>query len=308
MATVRPHTVDPGAAIRRFARTLLWAALAASCDALVADAYRGEPLATFSGSVGRADDGRQIERDDLRAAVFWSPTGTADGDLEALIEEPASSTPVELPGRFTVSLYAPPNASVQQAAADGGDGFWAIGRILLYADRDRDETRDADEPLLGSVSALGILYASAPLPAAAAPTGRTLPAGFAAALLPLPCGRGLPAATADGSCGVPLGARCTGDDDCGEGRCLQAEGFEWPDGACAIPEPPSGNCRPAGAALVTLLVDGATADFWVRACETTADCARNDHYTCDPAGACVPLSPLRLLLSASPAPLPFCAL
>ncbi len=272
---------------------LLWFLALIGCgDAIVDEAYRGVPLASYVGAVQEEQPGL-IRRGDLRLAVFWSPGGEATEDLESLVEQPSTGQQTGTPSDFELHLYDAPPAS----------RGYALGRVLVYADLDGDERRGADEPFLGADRARALLYA--PTATSEAPTRGLLTAGFHMVELPLPCDRGPTAGDAD--CGFEPGAACEADADCGPGLCLREHGAPWPGGACAQPEPPTDGCRPAGAAFLPAPPDARVRGYWVKACEADAECARDEGYHCDAAaGACVPDNPVVVKLSSEPSAARFC--
>lgn len=311
MAPLRPLSVhrparptEPPTALRPLPGALVGAGLLlAACGEPMVDAgYRGAPLATFEGGFAGGDDRELAHRSDLRLALFWSPTGVASDDPEALVEAASSSRPLELPGDVVLRLWDAPKATERA----GPDAAWALGRVLAYLDYDGDARRDADEPIVGGVGDLAIVWAASPLEPGVAPTRAALPAGFSLVALPLSCD-GLPLAAHEGNCGVPLGAPCGGDDACGrDGVCLTDERFEWPDGACAIAEP-TPSCRPLAAGFLPDPDGDPGAGYWVRGCADTCD-QHGGKYACDVAsGGCLPALKLKLTLGDALAWTPLCA-
>lgn len=313
MAAVTPRAA--GRAALRAGLAALLACWAVACGEPLATAdYEGEPLATLVGGVFETEPGL-IHRDDLRAAVFWSPDGVSTDDLEALVEQPSTAQPVGLPNDYVLHLYDEPDSALLVATGDApADGVWAIGRILVYPDEDGDGRRGTDEPFLGGVRHSAVVFAARDLGAEESPTGRALPAGFHLLVLPLACGRPVSAPVGDGRCDVPLGAPCSADTDCSPGLCLLHQpflAFPWPGGACAQPDPAPPGCDPAGAGLIAALPGGPSRAFWVQGCRSDADCERPGSelpYLCDVgAGACVPAAPLRIELGVTVGVSPFCA-
>lgn len=276
-------------------------ALAACGDPIVDDGFRGEPLATFTGEVVYRYD-RLLERPaNLRAAVFWSALGVDGGATDELVEDPATSQPIDaVPGAYTLHLFDAP-------AAMAPGGAYAIGHVLLYADLDGDGARGADEPFAGGLAVHAILYAPAALTRHASPTRLPLAAGFHRVAVPMPCAA--PPTNSDpDDCGVDLGAACGPAIPCAAGVCVDDEvAPSWPGGACAVPAAGVDGCVPATGALIPGR-GPADAGYWVAGCSTDADCADGRQQTCDQgARACLPsrLMSLMLDLGADP-PRGFC--
>ena len=127
-------------------------ALSACGDPLVDGRYRGEPLFTLSGTV-IADEGVAYEDwadGDVRISIEWSEwkgTEARGGyDVEQL------ETLTSFPAQFEVNIYQPPDLDAL---------FWApwlpgyevaVGRPLLYLDRNQDGRWDvgSDEVIGGA--------------------------------------------------------------------------------------------------------------------------------------------------------------
>lgn len=287
-------------------RTLLIGLLAlpsVSCgDASVADDFRGEPIATFSGEVDHAFPRAPIEPEGMRAAVFWELDGI-DGDGTRVVEDLTTGRAIgPAPSDFVLNFFDLPPAEALI------DGAWAIGRMRLYADEDGDGRRGADEPFVGGETSHAFVFAPAELSGPVSPVGRPLPGGVHRLRLPQICGPQIAGDDA-GDCGVDLGAPCTLDLPCAGGRCVnELPGAGWPGGACVLFESAADACRPASGAQVAA-PDGRQT-FWAQACRLPDDCRRG--YVCDPGlRACVPVAPLTLaidnpLAEPRPAP-PYCA-
>src|SRR6185436_11782560 len=161
----------------------------------------------------------------------------------------------------------------------GADLGYAVARIAVYRDGNSNLRRDPGEPLVGIDAPAAYLYAPAPLPAGRAPTNGALPAGFSAVLLPQSCGDPPPGPTTPGDCGVPLGARCRGDADCGpDGSCLDQTNLAWPVGYCVVLEPPRAGCRPGDGVFYhrPMFAPRLSSDWaaWLKACRSDDDCTR----------------------------------
>jgi len=298
---------------------VLAALLIASCgDPLVDETYRGEPLITLHGAVMEVGQPGLIHRDDLRAALFWSPGGLAVEDVDELVEQPLANAGLGMPPSLQLPVFDPPSAehlAVVQGDGDAPSGegvLLGLGLLLAYPDENGNGMRDPEEQVLGGVRSHGVLYAPAAVPAEQSPTAAALPAGFAVVQLPLPCGAG-PAAgeqANDATCDVALGEACATDAQCGEdGVCLLEVPMPWPEGACAVADPAPTGCPPAGAVFMPFPAAprGAPRAYWIRPCDHDDDCPRGAPYGCDlGAGACLPEVPLRLGMDPAFEPRTFC--
>jgi hypothetical protein len=271
------------AAVRRLALLLAGAAVACG-DPLADDRYRGDPLMHLQG-----DAAPRAEEDDfinLRLALFWMARGPYDGDVARMVEDPGAVQELPRPGPFVINVFDPPPAA---ALAPAGYG---IARLLVYRDRDHSGRREAGEPFLGAVGPEALLYAPHALDQAGSPTRRGLPGGFHQVMLPLLCDEPAPPPADATDCGVPLGAACDGDADCGRGGiCVKRLPAPVVNGACMLP---AGGCRPAGGAYFPTRWLGNFPGVYLKACRVDADCLRPSDmgkalYRCDVgAGGCVP--------------------
>jgi hypothetical protein len=265
---------------------LLLAGAAVACgDPLADHRYRGDPLMRLQG-----DAAPRPEEDDfinLRVALFWMAGGPYDGDVEQMVEDPGAARELPRPGPWAINVFDPPPAA---ALVDGGG--YGIARLLVYRDRDHSGRRETGEPFLGAAAPEALLYAPRALGGARSPTRRDLPAGFHQAMLPLLCGEAAPPPGDAIDCGVPLGAACDGDGDCGTGGvCVKRLPAPVVNGACVLP---AGGCRPAGGAYFPTRWVGSFPGVYLKACRADADCLRpsdlgKELYRCDvAAGGCVP--------------------
>jgi hypothetical protein len=266
---------------------LLLAAVAACGDPLADDRYRGEPLAHLQGDVAP-----RPEQDDfinLRLALFWMADGPYAGDVERFVEDAAASTDLPAPGPFVLNVFDPPDSA--RLVREAGYG---VARLLVYRDRNHDGRRDPGEPFLGSVGPEALLFAGRALPAESSPSRRALPAGFHQVMLPLLCNERPPAAMDPGDCGVPLGAACETDGDCGHGVCVKRLPAPVVNGACVLPAGAASGCRPAQAAYLPTRWLRGFEGVYLKACHQDGECLRasdlgKDLYRCDVAlGGCVP--------------------
>lgn len=280
--------------------------LCACGDPLVDGTYRGEPRFRLRGDVQTHSGAQPEELHALRAALFWSPEGGAGEDLAGYVEQASTSRPVQILMPFDMNVFeAPPGA--ERAA-------YVIGRLVAYDDVDGDGRRGTGDPFVGLEVPSAILYAAAPLPAGQGPGIGAMPAGFHWLLLPQPCGRQAPGPLQPGTCGVPLGRACKMDMECGRGVCLQRAGIPWPDGACAVPDPPMDGCRPADARYYAAggMMSGPRG-YYIKGCARDEDCLRPEDkvgaaYRCDRGlQACVPGDRFHLAIGLEAPVTPLCA-
>jgi hypothetical protein len=290
------------------------AALAGCGDALVDNEYRGVAIWQLVGDAVEHEGGRPEETKNLRVAIFWSPGGPTVSEPGRYSEQPSTSVAVQLPSPFVLNIFEPPGPE-HRVQAEGG--AYALGRLLAYADRDRDGRRGPQEPFVGLEVPYAILYAERALPQGRTPTSGALAAGFHRVLLPQLCGRPLPMPTEPGDCGVPLGQSCMSSRDCGVGVCVESAGIPWTGGACAVPEPPMNGCRPGAGryyqAQMGMGMGMGPEGYYLKACTTDAECRRPmdrivGTYRCDPGlGACVPGSQVHVSLGGMVPFNPFCS-
>lgn len=275
-------------------------ALTACGDALVTYDYQGEPLLSVSGRIGdfryAADD-----EETLRASVFWWQDDRPQPDVTELVEQEGVATKVTFPATFEINVFTPPPLE----ALDTTRPF-QIGTVLVYADVDQDGLLSEGE-LRGGATMFAIVFAPNPIPAARSPSGEALPRGYSIVRLPLPCGMQLELEPPGEQCGVPLGAACDEDGDCGAGWCLLADDFvEYPGGMCVLDFSRSG-CVPSNAVVDVLFFEDefVERDVYLPMCGKQSDC--REGYECLLAmGACVPLEPFFVDLFPSFEPMPFC--
>jgi hypothetical protein len=275
-------------------------ALSTGCgDPLIEQGFRGEPMLTFEGQIGTSLGG-STSGDGLRAALFWSPAGDTELSGE-LVEQPALSVAVAFPGTFEINVFEPPPAVAWRAPRSP----WRVALVLLSQDADGNGRFSLDE-LRGGARNQAVLWAERALAAAESPTGSALAAGYHAVRLPMPCGI-VPAPTDGADCGVPLGAACEADADCGAaGVCLTRDlQTFWPGGYCVQPAV-SGGCTPDTGILRRTSVGEIEASYWHRGCESPAECRVDAGYRCVE-DACFPGEPALLVLDPRMKPGPLCA-
>ncbi len=277
-------------AVLRFARSACLAlAVTLGCgDGLVERGFRGDPLFSFEGLVTFWGLFQGV--DEFRASVFWSKTGEPTLELQELQEHTSASITVEFPAAFEMRLFQPPNL-VDRVRP------YTLGMILAYEDGNQSSTFDAGE-FAGGASGAVLFYTERELSAEESPAGIPIPQGYSLATLPLPCHVGPPPFSQlpqQNSCGVPLGAACTQDQDCGaEGRCMtEARG-----GYCVMPQ--SVDCVPENGLLDSPLVEtSTTGEFgelvWYRGCRNDQDCRVEDGHGCELGWwICFPKQPLQI--------------
>ena len=273
----------------------LWV-LGAGCGEPVADvAFEGEPLLSIEGRLESYDV--VASAGEIRLALVWfQPDGVppAGSDVpllpEQLLEQRGARAVVNFPDAFTLNFFSPPVSGAQVYGPRAlGVGLYAIGTVVIYADRDADGSLDlgvAPAEVLGSLTGEVIIHASQDLDALQSPTGLPLAAGYHA----VPAGDlvrcGLRSLVEPGFCAVDVGAACADDRDCSGGRCLRnhVEGFDilltYPNGYCLAPLDQCSRYRSR-----TLVLDGTS--YTLRPCQRDADCRLEEGYACE-AGACVP--------------------
>lgn len=272
--------------------------------------YRGEPRWSLRGDVQTHTGAQPAELHRLRAALFWRPEGQAAQDLTGYVEQGSTGIPVQVFMPFQMNVFeAPPGA--ERAA-------YMIGRLAAYDDLDLDGRRGPAEPFVGLEVPTAIFYAPAELPAGRGPGVGVMPAGFHRLLLQQPCGKQAPGPLRPGTCGAPLGRACRMDVECAPGLCLQRAGIPWPDGACAVPEPPLDGCRPADARYYAgveagmMGMMGAPRGYFIKACARDEDCLRPEDklgaaYRCDPGlQGCVPGDRFHLAIGLEVPVTPLC--
>lgn len=156
--------------------------LVAGCgDGIVTDDYRGEPLFEMRGKIVTLIMMSPVEGQRYRAAAFWIRSSTTTAP-STLVEQASVSTEILLSGDFSLVFFRPP----PDDAFSEADAQLAAGLALLYRDADLDGryTEGTDE-LLGGTLRHGFFYAREPIDDG--PLGRSIPAGFSSATLPLLC-------------------------------------------------------------------------------------------------------------------------
>ena len=292
-------------------RAVLVSALfvAGACSgSLAANGYRGAPLLTLHGASGGSSTAVDLTNPAGRLGLFWSPQGTK-GTVEPgqLTEQPSNDATIDLPGFFQWSLYDPPPAAVLARTTAGLP--YALGFFFVYRDANGNGQWDAGEDLLASSPPDALLFAPQDFTAETSPFGRAMPAGYRLVSRPISCAP-VPPPGGTVACDVPLGAACVTNADCGsEGECLNDSPFPWPEGYCAIANPPADGCHPVTAALLVDHMMGTTPESWfVQACQDAADCTRPAPYQCDLGlGACLPSALLTLNIGPPLSAAPICA-
>jgi hypothetical protein len=265
--------------------------LAGCGDALVTSDFRGDPVFTVEG---RVTDIRYDFRsgEQLRASVFWSLASDTTVDPAQLSEQTSVAVRVTFPSAFKINLFDPPDESLLAQ----GRPYWA-GQIMVYEDED-ENARFSPGELRGGASYSALLYATRALNEGESPTGQSLDAGFTLVNLPLPCTtREGPPPIGGDDCGVPLGAACASDADCGTGVCLLSDGYiTFPDGYCSLSD--ESGCVPANAQIDFFYIPPETPidaeevpGFYYLGCATNGDC--REGYECFAyVNACLPKLPV----------------
>lgn len=269
-------------------RALAWGGvglLGAACgDALVDERYQGTPRVVLRGSVEGRSEIVTGEQPEVNVALFW--ISDANAREARLLEQEGTSRGVEYSRPFTLKVFDEPGEA--HFLRWPFEARVAVARLGAYRDENGNGRRDETEPLLGGSEPRLVLRAPQALSAAESPTGGAVEAGWYVVSAPLECPPPpgsppppeAPPPVPEGECGVPLGAPCTMDAQCGPGVCLRDFVGPWPGGACAIPEPPPSGCRQRGSVLLRDIEYPERA-FWINACERSADCGRGFPYQCD---------------------------
>ena len=273
--------------------------LAACSDSLVGSGYHGEPLFQIDGRIVDAD-GAGPDLSQPTASLYWSLTGETTTDPRDMVAQGSVAVGIEFPATFTFNVFERPDVPQRR------DSPYLVGLIVLHEDHDGDGEYTEDE-LQGGAFENVVLYADEPVDAARSPTRLPLPRGFSVADLPLPCDGVAPDLSGQ-ECGVPLGAPCRADVDCGAGgRCLTTDGeAAYPDGYCVLPD--DAECVPEGGVLLDLInpFGEVTELVWVQGCLVATDC-RDSSYTCAlDVGACVPVLPVAIFVTRDFAFEPLC--
>lgn len=265
--------------MRRALLSLLGASALAACTdgGLAPPAFRGAPL----GTVEVVDRSGEVATDpQMVAGVFWVLDPGRRPEFDALLPHPERARGSIGESVFEVSLYSPPPA---EALLDLGHGDpVALGVVALWRDVDGDGARGPDEPPVHLSRNWAVVYSPTAQPADRSPAWRPLAAGLNVAGMPLRCGPPLPRDTAD--CGVPLGAPCTTDADCGAGSCIDTGPPLFEMYRCVVIEPPPDGCRPAEGGFVARRMIGQNG-YYLPTCARDRDCPSD--LTCTaPFGVC----------------------
>lgn len=299
--------------IRTLAGVLAGAAVVACGDTLVDGTYSGTPRFTLQGKVMGDSDNVDADQLEVDLAVFWFPSGP--GRTDALVQQPGTFRRSEYFRPFEMNLFDEPGAEFLFTTRSGAR--YGIARLGGWKDANGNGRKDAEEPFIGYSHKKVLIRAPRDLSAEDSPTGAPLKAGWHIVTAPLACPAsarlpGSPAPTpspvpvANGDCGVPLGAACRNDAECGGGVCVHEFGGPWMEGACLIPEPPPNGCRQRGSVL---LADPEIPDkkYWIPACQVSADCGRAHPYQCDQqVRGCMPSAEVTVEMDDAQQPPPIC--
>lgn len=269
-------------------------------DALVTADYRGEPIISLEGRI--LDFSNAEVGETLRASIFWPRSDTTRASPTSLVEQTSIETRVTFPATFEINVFElPPLERLPPRP-------FHIGIVLVYSDTNGDG-RFSEGELRGGSADLALMHTLEPIPREASPTGLPIARGFSVVHLPLACGFERPKSDFSDACGVPLGASCTEDSQCGnEGMCIISDSFaEFPNGYCALDR--RVGCFPA---------DGVPIPYWPQeaeepievfgqSCVTDEDCRLDEGYLCyQEFGACLPAQPLLIDIFPEFTPAPFC--
>ncbi len=277
--------------------TALGLALLCCGDPLVDNAYQGEVLLSLKGNPrGEPPPSLSNDHQHVRGALFWLRGLANPRTFDDVVEQPETSTFLEMPWSFDWPIYDRPQAPLLMPTR--GPGHFGVAMAMLYIDRNDNHHREPDEIFIAQSRSNAVLFTDTDLTAAQSPLGRPLTAGYHISSTPLLCRGPMPAPPEpETDCGPQLGATCLTSADCGTGLCLTVEGWLWPQGYCAWPQRPQG-CHPRGSVLwhAPESQPGGGANYWLKACTTDAEC-RAFPYQCDVAqGACMATAPVPLIL------------
>jgi hypothetical protein len=275
---------------------------AACGEPLLPEGFRGEPILQFEGLILQGISTDPL-KEELSAAIFWSIEDGVGDHPRDLVEQTSIEVGVRFPAVFTINVFDIP----RDPRLAAGDPAYELGRLLVYSDLDRDGAMSEGE-LRGGAPLNAFLYLAEDLPADRSPTVRPLDAGFHIVDAPQPCDVGLAhTSTAPGEdCGVPLGAACGDDGDCGRGGyCDRMQ----PGGYCVLFE--STGCAPAGAAPALQQYEtfgGPEQGFaYLAGCERSSECREAEGYECAAwASACMPVLPVLIAVDPGYRTNPFC--
>lgn len=285
---------------RYIRRSVLGGLLATGCgEALVDDAYRGAPLLTVRGQISQVRGALALQND-LRVAVFWSPTGSTTID-DTLVEQADVSVQLQFPALFEINLFAPPSGIAWR-----DDGPVHVGLVLIYDDANRNGRFELSE-LQGGARNLALLFAERNATADESPTGRSLAQGLSLARMPLRC-EPVETETPDAPTGwaMQVGLPCGVPTDCGveaDWRCVtEDDDIYWSGGYCARDLSP-GLPEAEGVEPGSIWVNDVLTALWMRECNADADCRAD--YVCQ-AEICRPDQPYTLVIVRDFATTPLC--
>lgn len=301
--------------IRVLVGGLLAGTAVAGCgDTLVDETYSGTPRFMLQGKVMGDSDNIDADQLQVDVSVFWLPSGP--GRSDNLVQQPGTQRRSEYFRTFEMNLFDEPGAEFLFTTRSGAR--YGIARLGAYKDTNGNGRKDASESFIGYSHKKVLIRAPQALTADDSPTGAPLKAGWHVVSTPLSCPASAmpsgsvppppkPVPVPTGDCGVPLGASCRNDADCGGGVCVHEYAGPWVEGACLIPEPPPNGCRQRGSVL---LADPEFPDkqYWVLACQETADCGRAHPYQCDQQiRGCMPTAEVTVELDSAQQPPSICA-
>jgi hypothetical protein len=271
-------------------------------DALVEDDYRGAPALTVRGQISQVR-GEVPLVNNLRVAVFWSPTGSTTID-SSLIEQDEVSVALAFPALFEANVFAPPRGI---AWRDGRPVH--VGLILIYDDVNQNGRFDVPE-LRGGGRNLALLFAERDARASESPTGRALRRGITIGRLPLRC-EPVENESVDRPTGwaAQVGEACGMPADCGaeaDWLCLtEDDDIYWSGGYCTRPIDPTNPLPEAdGVEPSSIWLADALTPHWMRECQRDTDCRAD--YVCQ-AETCRPDQPYTLVMLRDFQVTPLCA-
>jgi hypothetical protein len=283
-----------------------------SCgDPRVDDSYRGTPLLKYQGQVAFSEIFPDADYD-IRLSVFWSSAGL-ESKIEDWREQLSASVSIDFPSTFDIELYQPP----LQKHFMSEFPYIAIGRLLLYDDRDHDGRLSKEDVFVGGADTKAIVYSKHHVAPSKSPIGLALKPGFYLINIPLSCDSVSDVEPAPGmggdkdSCAKHLGRACTvetSDVDCGGGVCLPDDGsiYGMPGGYCTLKLEDS-SCNAQSGKIMVWQSEGERQVFLLKKCTGDQMCRVEEGYSCHVLQfACVPNTPVFLLLEPDYEPTDYC--
>jgi len=283
-----------------------------SCgDPRMDEHYQGAPLLKYRGQVAYSDIFPDAKYD-IRLSVFWCPAGI-ESDVGFWREQTSTSISIQFPSTFVIELYQPPNDFHFMTELPD----LAMGRILLYDDKNQDGRFSKHDSFVGGADSKAIIYVKNPLALSESPLGLGLEKGFYLINIPMNCNKSAHVqphpGEAPGSaiCASLLGHACTKEtqeQDCKGGECLPDDGsiFGMPGGYCTL-KVQENSCPPTFGNIMLWTHAGEKDAYYFKSCDSNLSCRGDEGYICQsPQKVCIPDTPVFLLLEPDYIPAEFC--